>query len=169
VTSIRGRTLAGSFLTLLGLGVLLVSSIPVTSTEEVINTSFTVSPGGKYGPNDAGTGYHTRIFGKSVLKGELTVEGEGIYLDVGFYNTEHLRNIYVKGRYAFVIDPADDLYVFTFDNTRGKTESLVRFRLEEVWTRPMALGSPPLFVTAAIGFLVFLAGLVALAVAYLRS
>lgn len=159
----RGR-LVGFFITLIGLAIFFIWLIPVTNVEEVINTSFAVGPGTKYGPNDAGTSYHTRILGKSALKGEVIVEGEGIYLTVNFYNTEHLKNIYVKGRYSFVVDPADDLYVFIFDNTEGSSENLVRFRLEEIWTRPMAIGSPPLFIAGLVGFLLFLAGSVTLAI-----
>ena len=72
-------TLVGLFLTLIGLTILLVSSIPVTSSEEAINTSFAVSSGTTFGSPNIGTGYHTRILGKSVLKGEVIVEGEGIF------------------------------------------------------------------------------------------
>ena len=156
-----------SFIALLGLALLLICSVPITSVEEVINTSFTISPGAKYGPNDPGTGHHTRIhliLDKSVLKGEVIVEGEGIYLTVNFYNTDHLNGIYVEGQYSFTIDPADDLYVFTFDNTEGHIESLVRFRLEEIWTRPVAIGSPPFFFAGLIGFFLFLAGLISSAI-----
>ena len=153
-----------SFLTLSGLALLLICLIPVTSVEEVINTSFTVSPGTKYGPNDPKTSYHTHLFAKSVLRGEVIVEGEGIYLTVNFYNTEHLNNIYVKGQYSFTVDPADDLYVFIFDNTEGHSESSVKFRLEEIWTRPLAIGSPPGFIAGLIGFFLFLTGLVTLAI-----
>ena len=157
-----------SFLTLSGLALLLICLIPVTSVEEVMNTSFTVSPGTKYGPNDPGTSHHTRIhfkiLGRSVLKGEGIVEGEGIYLTVNFYNTEHLNNIYVKGQYSFTVDPADDLYVFIFDNTEGNTESSVKFGLEEIWTRPLAIGSPPGFIAGLTGFFLFLTGLVTLAI-----
>lgn len=157
-----------SFLTFSGLALLLICSIPVTSVEEVINTSFTVSSGTKYGPNDPGTSYHTRIhfkiLGKSVLKGEVFVEGEDIYLTVNFYNTEHLNNVYVKGQYSFRVDPADDLYVFIFDNTEGHSESLVKFRLEEIWTRPIAIGAPPFFIAGLIGFFLFLAGLISLVI-----
>lgn len=156
------------FLTLLGLGLLLVCSIPVSSVEEVINTSFTISPGATYGPYDpAGTGYHTRIhflLDKSVLKGDVIVEGEGVYLTVNFYNTEHLNGIYIEGQYSFTIDPADDLYIFTFDNTEGQEESSVRFTLEEMWTRPLAFGSPPLFIAGLTGFLLFIIGLVTLTI-----
>ena len=161
-----------SFLTLSGLALLLICLIPVTSVEEIINTSFTVDPGTKYGPNDPGTSYHTRIhfkiFDKSVLRGEAIVEGEGIYLTVNFYNTEHLNDIYVEGQYSFVIDPANDLYVFIFDNTEGHSGSLVEFRLEEIWTRPIAISSPLGFIGGLIGFLLFLAGLIALAVKWFR-
>ena len=61
-----------SFLTLSGLALLLICLIPVTSVEEIINTSFTVDPGTKYGPNDPGTSHHThlhfKILGKSLLR-----------------------------------------------------------------------------------------------------
>lgn len=161
------------FIALLGLALLLICSVPTTSIEEVINASFTVSPGAKYGPADPGAGYHTRIhfkmLGKSVLKGEVTVEGEGVYLTAYGYNTQHLRNIYVKVHYSFTIDPADDLYAFVFDNTEGQTESLVRFRLEEIWTRPLAISSPPFFITGVIGFFSFLAGLVTFAITRFRG
>jgi len=162
-----------AFLTaLLGLAVLLVCLVPTTSVEEVINNSFTVSPGAKYGPNDRGTNYHTRIhfiLDKSVLKGEVDVEGEGIYLTVNFYNTEHLDGVYIDGHYGFTIDPADDLYVFTFDNTQGNSDSSVRFRLEEVWTRPLAIGSLPFFAAGLIGFFLFLAGFAKLTLDHSRK
>jgi hypothetical protein len=157
---------------LIGLAILLFSLIPVTSVDEVINTSFKVTSGTKYGPNDIGTSYHTRIgipiLCKSVLKGEVIVEGEGIYLTVKFYNTEHLNDIYVKERYSFVIDPADDLYVFTFDNTEGNIDSSVKFVLEEIWTRPLTISSPQLFIMGIIGFFMFLGGLGFLAIMRLR-
>ena len=100
------------------------------------------------------------------MKGEIVVEGEGIYLTVNFYNAEHLKDVYVGGQYSFRVDPADDLYVFIFDNTEGSSKSLVRFRLEEIWTRPMAIGSPPLFILGLIGFSSFLAGSVTLAITH---
>jgi len=89
-------------------------------------------------------------------------------LTVNFYNTEHLNDVYVEGQYSFVIDPADDLYVFIFDNTGGHSGSLVEFRLEEIWTRPIAISSPFGFVGGLIGFLLFLAGLITLAVKRFR-
>ena len=160
------------FVTLLGLFLLVICSVPTTSVEEVIDASFTISPGAKYGPNDPGTRYHTRIhfiLGKSILKGEVVVEGEGIYLTADFYNTEHPKGLYTAKQYSFTIDPADDLYVFTFDNIEGQTESLVRFRLEEIWTRPVAIGSPLGFIVGLVGFLSFSAGLAALALNRVRT
>lgn len=153
-----------SFLTLSGLALLLICSIPVTSVYEVINTQFMVGPGAKYGPYDAGTYYHATMFGKCVLRGELIVEGEGIYLTAYGYNTQHLNGVYVIGKSGSTIDPADDLYTFVFDNTEGHSESLGRFTLEEIWTGPIASGSHTGFITALIGFFLFLAGLVAFAI-----
>ena len=164
----RRGTLTGLFSTLLGLALLVICSIPVTSVEEVINTSFAISPGTKYGPYDDGTYYHTMIMGKSVLEGEVIVEGEGIYLTVTGYNTQHLRNLHLKGRYSFVIDPANDLYTFTFDNTKGNTESLVKFTLKEIRTRPMAIDSPPFFIAGLIGFFLFLIGVVTIAITHFK-
>ncbi len=163
------NTLVGLFLTLIGLTILLISSIPVTSSEKAINTSFTVNPGTTYGSPNVGTSFHTRILGKSVLKGEVIIEENGIFLTVKGYNSKHLENIYMQGQFSFRIDSADDLYTFTFDNTKGITESRVTFTLVEVWTRPRAIGSPPLFITALMGFFLFPAGLITLAITRLKS
>lgn len=153
---------------LLGSTVLLICLIPITSVEEAINTSFKVSPGTKYGPNEVDISYHTHVLGKCILEGEVFVQGEGIYFTADFYNTEHIKGIYVIGRYSFVIDPADDLYVFIFDNSRGNGESSVSFKLKETWTRPMAIGSPPLFIIGLIGAMLFLSGLVSLSITISR-
>ena len=85
------------------------------------------------------------------------------------YNAQHLTGLYGEGLYSLTIDPADDLYTFTFDNTKGSTESLVKFTLKEVWTRPMAFGSPPLFILGLTGLLLFPVGLVALGVTSLKA
>lgn len=155
---------------MLGFGTLLVCLIPVTTVEEVINTSFTVSPSKKYGPYDIGTVYHTRInipiLSKSVLKGEVIVEGEGIHLTINGYIPKPIRDSHIRERYTFIIDPADDLYTFVFDNTRGNNESFVEFTLEEIWTRPIAMSSPPLFIAGILGFFLFLVGLITLAMSH---
>ena len=113
-----------------GLAVILVGltlSIPTTRTYEAINISFILNPGGKYGPYDNGTYYHTMIFGKSVLKGEVAVEGEGMYITARGYNVQEFSDVYVQGQYSFAIAPAHDQYTFTFDNTEGTIKSLVKF------------------------------------------
>ena len=148
---------------MIGLALLVISSIPVTRPVEVINTSFTVSP-----ENDFETYYHTNLFGESVLKGEVIVEGEGIYLAAHGYNTLHLNNIYIEERYTFTVDPADDLYNFIFDNAEGDSESSVRFTLEEIWTGPISISSHLGFIAWLVGFFLFLAGLIALAVSRFR-
>jgi hypothetical protein len=151
----------------LGFALLLVCSIPVTSIEEVIDTSFVVDSGAEYGPPNPGTNYHTRVLGKSVLRGEVLTEREGVHLTVRGYNTQHLVDIYVEGHYSFAVDPADDLYTFIFRN-EGPTESLVHFTLEETWTRPMAIGSPSLFIAGLVALCLSGTGLVILTVMYLR-
>jgi hypothetical protein len=164
----RKGTLVGLLLATLGLAILIVCAIPVTGTEKVIDTSFVVAPGTEYGPPNAGANYHTRVLGKSVLRGEVLTEGGGINLTVNGYNTQDLAGIYVEDRYGFVVDPADDLYSFVFSNM-GHNESLVQFKLEEIWTRPMAFGSPPLFISGLAALPLFVVGLVILIVTYTRQ
>jgi len=156
-------------LTLLGLSLLSMTLIPVTSTEEVINFSFTVSAGDKYGPYDNGTTCHTRVLGKSVLQGEITVVGEGIYLTASGYNAYQIKDLYITDTYSFVIDPADDLYTFTFNNTGGRNESSVHFKLKEIWTRSMMFGAPPLFIAWLAGFLILPIGIAIITAASSKS
>lgn len=160
--------LIGLSVTLIGLTLFLIASIPVTRVDEVINTSFTLAPSTKYGPYDTGTYYHTRVFiFKSVLRGDILIEGEGVYLTVNGYNTQELRNIYVKGEKSFVIELADDQYTFTFDNSKGSAPSLVKFTLREVWT---ASFSPLVWVLGLVGlFLLIPSGLATFAITYIRS
>jgi hypothetical protein len=168
-----GRTTAvGLSLVILGLALLLICCIPVTSIEEAIDASFTVSSGTVYGSPNAGTSYHTRInfkgvLGKSVLRGEVFTEGEGIRLIVHGYNAQHLTDTRIEGGYSFVIDPADDLYTFAFQND-GLSESVVHFTLEEIWSRPLAAGSPAFLIAGLVAFSLFATGLVILVVIYPR-
>lgn len=150
-----------------GLAVLLVCSIPVTDIEKVIDISFVVGSGVEYGPPDAGTGYHTRVLGKSILRGEVLVEGEGIHLTVHGYNTQHLADVCVEGRYSFVVNPANDLYTFAFRNT-GAGGILVHFKLEEIWIRPMGIGSPILFISGLVALALFSTGILISVVTHLR-
>lgn len=159
----------------LGLAVVLlmvgfgVAFIPVTRVTEEIRKTFDVSPGSRYGPYDSGTVYHTRVLVKSALRVEVFVEGDEIYITVNGYNTQNLKSVCVEGSKTFLIEPADDLYTFTFDNSRGTKGSLVGFRLSEIWKAPIWIGSTPLFMAAVIGvFLLLPVGLVSLAMIHLR-
>jgi len=124
-------------------------------TETVIDVSFALGPGEKYEPYESGTYHHTRVISKSTLTGEVVVVGAGIYFAASGYNTEHLRNVFINQNCIFVINSADDLYTFTFDNTAGNTQSLVRFILKERWMNTL------LQIPGFIGLLIFVpAGLV---------
>lgn len=116
---------------------------------QVINASFTLSPGGIYGPYDGGTDpidnrtyHHTRLFVKSTLEGKVAVEGGSIRLTVRGSNVEKLGSapshgrctVYVDRRYDFIIKPAHDQYTFTFQNV-GSAQSKVSFTLTESWRR----------------------------------
>jgi len=165
----RKGTSVGLLLATLGLALSIVCAIPVTNIEKVIDTSFVVAPNTEYGPPNAGTSYHTRVLGKSVLRGEVLTEGGGVNLTAHGYNTQNLVDVYVEDRYSFVVDPADDLYSFAFSNL-GYNESLVQFKLEEIWTSPMALafGSPPLFILGLVALCLLVAGIAILIVTYPR-
>ena len=140
---------------LVGLTLSITASIPTTRTYEAINISFILNPGGKYGPYDNGTYYHTMIFGKSVLKGEVAVEGAGIYITARGYNVQDFSDVYVQGQHSFTIAPAHDQYTFTFDNTEGTIKSLVKFTLREVWTASFSpFGKLLGFLLASFGSLV---------------
>ncbi len=125
---------------------LAISSLLFTrSVAQVINASFTLSPGGIYGPYDGGT-YpidnrtypHTRLFVKSTLEGKVAVEGGSIRLTMRS-NVEKLASakmhgqctVYVDRQYVFSIKPAHDQYTFTFQNT-GSAQSQVAFTLTEI-------------------------------------
>ena len=91
-----------------------------------------------YGPYENGTYHHTRVISKSALIGEVVVEGGGINFTANGYNTGHIKNVFVSQNYSFVINPADDLYTFTFDNVGG-IQSSVRFTLKERWMNILLL------------------------------
>ena len=129
--------LVGLLLFVLGAALILCSFVK-TNVDTVIDTSFAVAPGAKHEPyEEPGTYYHTRVYSKSTLRGEIFVEGGGIYLTVRGHNTQALGGIYIERYHSFEIDPADDQYTFAFDNTQGVTDSVMRFVLIEEW-RPMA-------------------------------
>ena len=146
---------AGLALILIGIALFLSSSIPITRTDEVINTSFTISPGDSFGPYDEGTYYHTRVLVNSILKIEIVTEGGGIYLTAGGQNVQDLKDFYIEGEKSFTIAPANDQYTFTFDN-RGISDCTVELVLTEVWIGSLSplilvLGQAGLFLMVPIG------------------
>jgi len=102
--AMEGKSLRLPFLALiLGLGLLIVSSIPITTVEEIYDRSFTVSPGIIYGPHIIEYHYLYRNLSKtidnnlyvwavrhedppwltrSVVRGEMIVEGESINVSI---------------------------------------------------------------------------------------
>lgn len=98
----------GKLLVLIGLLIIILCLLPITTTDEVVNISFTLAPGEKYGSYDDGAVYHYRVFftkfrllSNSVLVGEVLVYMDGIYLNINGLNTDVLKNIYVKDRLVF--------------------------------------------------------------------
>ena len=140
---------AGQALILVGIALFLISSIPFTRTDEVINTSFTISPGDSFGPYDEGTVYHTRVLVRSILKIEIVTRGGGIYMTAGGQNVQDLKDLFIEGRRSFRIEHANDQYTFTFDN-KEMSDSTVEFALTEVWTGSL---SPLIWVLGQAGLL----------------
>ena len=153
----------------MGLALLSTITIPVTNSNVVISTSFTVGPSMTYGPYDDDTTYHTRIFGISTLRGEIIIEGVGIYLTVDGENTQHLKGVLVNDRFEFEIVSASDQYTFEFDNTNGVATSTVHFALEDTWTRPVAMSSTIIWGIWLVGGFTLLIGFLGLVIVRLRS
>jgi len=128
----------GLVLLLVGSSLFLLSFFSATRVDTVIDISFVVEPRGKYGPYENGTYHHTRVISKSTLIGEVIVESGGVNFTANGYNTQHLKNVFINQNYSFAINPADDLYTFTFDNEDG-IQSLVRFTLKERWMNILLL------------------------------
>ncbi len=145
---------------LIGITLFLISSIPITRTDEMINTSFTISPDDSFDPYNTGTYYHTRVLAKSILNVEINVEGEGLYVSVGGQNVHDLEDVLVEGWESFTIAPANDQYTFTFANM-GTSDCVVEFTLTEIWT---ASFSPLIWILGVMGlFLLIPIGSVLLA------
>jgi len=124
-----------------------LSLLYAVRTDTEIYLALELEPGSKYGPYANGTAYHTRVISKSKLIGEVDVEGGGVYFTANGYNTENLKNVFIDQRYSFTVDPADDLYTFTFDNAASTARSSIRFALKERWVNILLL------VPSFIGFL----------------
>jgi len=144
------KTVIGLVLLLLGASLFLLSFLNVTRIDTVIDVSFVLQPGEKYEPYKNGTYHHTRVISKSTLIGEVAVEDGGVNFTANGYNTQHLKNVFVNQNYSFTINPADDLYTFTFDNEGGSIQSSVRFTLKERWMNVLLL--IPSFIVLLISF-----------------
>ena len=130
------KGVVGLVLLILGISLLLLSFVNFTRTHTVIETAFSLEPGEKYGPR------HYFPPEDCVLKGKVSVEGEGINLTVQGLGYE-TKNVFVDSYFNFTIDPAygwDYVYFFTFDNTDGDAESHLEFVLEETLTEPPIRG-----------------------------
>jgi len=126
------RIVAGLVLLSLGVSLFILSFVIATKTDTVIDVSFVLEPGEKRGPGENGIYHHTYVLTKSALIGEVLVQGGSINFTAGGFNTQHLENILISQNYSFAIDPADDLYWFTFENI-GSIQSSIRFTLKERW------------------------------------
>ena len=129
----------GLVLLLLGASLFLLSYFNATRIDTVIDVSFVLEIGEVHGPYENGTYYHTRVMSKSTLMGEVMVEGGGVNFTANGYNTQHLKNVFVNQNYSFIVDPADDLYTFNFDNAVGSTQVSIRFTLREKWMNILSL------------------------------
>jgi hypothetical protein len=153
--SLKHLKSVGTALILTGVALFLISSIPITRTDDVINTSFTIHPSQLYDPYDEGTYYHTRVLAKSILKIHINAEGEGLHISASGHNVQDLEEVLVEGQKDFTIAPANDQYIFTFAN-KGKWDCVVEFTLTEVWTSSISpvvriLGLTGLFLLVPIG------------------
>jgi len=127
------KIVIGLILLSLGVSLFLLSFVIATKTDTVIDISFVLEPSERYGPPYTnGTYHHTRVITKSALMGEVLVQDGGINFTANGFNTHHLENVFISQNYSFVIDPADDLYWFTFENT-GDIQSSIKFTLREKW------------------------------------
>jgi hypothetical protein len=133
------KIVAGVALLLIGSLAFLLLFPAATTTKTVIESTFALGPSEKYEPPKNGTTYHTRIISKSSLTGELIVENGSINFTANGYNTQHLKNISINQNYSFVINPADDLYWFIFENSGSTAQSSVQFILKETWTNIYSL------------------------------
>jgi len=126
------KIVVGLILLSLGVSLFVLSLFNATITDTVIDISLVLKPGEERGPGVNGIYHHTRVITKSALMGEVLVDGEAINFTANGYNTLHLKNILIDQNYSFLIDPADDLYWFAFENI-GSIQSSIQFTLKEKW------------------------------------
>jgi hypothetical protein len=155
------KIVLGLVLLFFGASMFLLLFFGATRTDTVIDISFVLQPGEKYEPYENGTYHHTRVISKSTLTGEVLVEGGDINFTANGYNTQHLENVFINQNYSFVINPADDLYMFTFHNAGSGIQSSVKFILKEKWTDILLLISAfiILVTSATVGMVLIIFGL----------
>jgi hypothetical protein len=158
--SLVNKPVLGVFLVSLGVSALFFSLAIATRTDTVIDTSFVLEPNEQIEPYDEdGTYYHTHVISKSTLMGEVLVESGNVNFTANGYNTHHLKNIVINQNYSLFIEPADDQYTFTFENT-GVAPSVIKFTLKERWI-PLLLLTPAfiiLFILAPVGTALIISG-----------
>lgn len=105
--------------------------------------------------------HHTQILGKSVLLGEVMVESGKVSFSVDGVNTENMRVMVLSKDFSFSIDPADDLYKFSFKNDGDDSQSAVGFTVLERWNDDAFLlrGSVISMIVSVCGFALVLASL----------
>jgi hypothetical protein len=145
--NLANKPVLGVVLVSLGVAALLVSFLAATRTDTVIDQSFVLKPNEKFGSYENGTYYHAHVISKSALTGEVIVQGGSVNVTAEGYNTQNLKAIGIYQNFSLVIDPADDQYTFTFENT-GVSPSTVNFTLKEAWMPFFALA--PAFVILLI-------------------
>jgi hypothetical protein len=154
------KIVAGLVLLALGVSLFILSFVIATRTDTVIDISFVLEPSEKRGPGENGIYHHTRVISRSALMGEVLVQGGAINFTASGFNTQHLENIFIGQNYSFAIDPADDLYSFTFENT-GSIQSSIRFTLKEKWINIFLLipGFITLLIFTSIGIALSILGI----------
>ena len=158
--SLVNKPVLGVVLVSLGVSALFFSLAIATRTDTVIDTSFVLEPNEKIEPYGDGTYYHTHVISKSTLMGEVLVESGNVNFTANGYNTHHLKNIVINQNYSLVIEPADDQYTFTFENT-GVNLSSIKFTLKERWM-PFLLLIPAfiiLLILTPVGTALIISGL----------
>lgn len=168
----------GAFLISLSIVFLLLGVIPgrsVLNSNTVIDTSFAVEPGEKREPYEEGTYHHTTLWANPLLKGIVSVEGEGIYLTINEEGRPIYTHVHIDHQYNFTINTgASQQILFIFDNTEGNTTSFVNFLLKEEYTESisamgMIFGGPLSFFLWYGSFPLALVGLILLIISFFKS
>jgi hypothetical protein len=132
------KRVAGLVFLMFGVSWLLLSFLNFTITETVIDKAFVLEPGEWCGGwrLENRTWYWYRGF--EVLKGKVSVEGEGINFTAGGDFRRAVERVFVDSYYNFTIDsPAGHFCAFGFDNTGGNATSHVKFVLNETSTESL--------------------------------